>query len=67
MLEALTGVPTVYGLELATEYKQKTLRVFVFATRPDIRGEIVYAVSRLDAGWPVFVTRAQEPRETPRR
>jgi len=59
--EALTGVPAVYGLELTMKDEQDTLRVFVFASRPDFHGEIVYAVSQLGSRWPVFVSRTQDP------
>jgi hypothetical protein len=65
LLGALTGVPTVYGLELAATDDGAPVRVFIFAVRPDFDGEIVYAVSE-GGGWPVYLTRAQEPGKTPR-
>ena len=54
---ALAGVPAVYGLEVEAREEQGPLRVFVFSTRRDFRGEIVYAVSAAGERWSVFVTR----------
>ena len=55
--DALTGIPSVYGLEFETEVEQERLRVFAYATRPDFAGEFVYAVSRPGVGWPVLIHR----------
>jgi hypothetical protein len=53
---ALIGVPAIYGVEVEAGEDGESVRVFVFSTRPDFRGEVVYAVSRR-GDWPVFVTR----------
>jgi len=57
---ALTGVPTIHGLELELRSEKERWTGFAFSPRPDFEGELVYAVSCLGDEWPVFLRRSVE-------
>lgn len=62
---ALTGVPTIHGLELDLSFEKERVTGFAFSPRPDFEGELVYAVSRLGDEWPVFLRRSPEASRRP--
>lgn len=62
---ALTGVPTIHGVELELSFEEERLTGYAFSPRPDFEGELAYAVSRLGDEWPVFLRRSPETSRRP--